>query len=132
MKKIIIIFALFLSGSLIWQSCSKDSDLLSGGDLRESFVGNWSVTDQCSKQTYGVDITLNENNSTEVIIMNFANLGKAVNAIVGGSNITVAKQSTGEYTVSGQGKLNGSVISWSTYDFESEAEATKCSAVFKK
>ena len=131
MKKLIIIFALLLSGSLIWQSCSKDSDLL-GGDSRESFVGKWTVTDQCTKQTYGVDIKLNENNSTEVIIVNFVNLGKAVNAIVAGSTITVENQSDGEYTVSGQGKLNGSVISWSSYDFDSESETIKCTAVFKK
>jgi len=132
MKKLIIIFVLLLSGSLIWQSCDKDSDLLGGGDSRESFVGNWAVADECSKQSYGVDITLSDNNSAEVIIMNFANLGKSVNAIVAGSSITVEKQPAGEYTVSGHGKLNGSVISWSSYDFESQSEATKCTAVFKK
>lgn len=132
MKKLIIIFTILLSGSLIWQSCSKDGDLLGGGDSRESFVGNWSVTDVCSKQTYGIDITLNDDNSAEVNIMNFANLGRSVNAIVAGSSISVAKQSAGEYTVSGQGKLNGSIISWSSYDFETESEVIKCTAVFKK
>ncbi|MCK5775583.1 MAG: hypothetical protein KAH25_05380 [Bacteroidales bacterium] len=132
MKKLIIIFTILLSGSLIWQSCSKDGDLLGGGDSRESFAGSWLVIDQCSKQTYGVDITSNEDNSTEVIIVNFANLGRSVNAIVAGNSITVEKQSAGEYTVNGQGKINGSVISWSSYDFQTDADETKCTAVFKK
>jgi len=132
MKKLVVIFAILFGGALLWQSCTKDGDLLGGGDSRDSFIGNWAVTDECSKQTYGVDIKLDDNNSTEVIIQNFANLGRPVSAIIAGTSITVGSQTVGDYKVSGQGKLNGSVISWSSYNFESESDATECTAVFKK
>lgn len=133
MKKIVVIFALLISSSLVWQSCSKDGDLFGDGNSRDSFVGNWSVTDQCSKQTYGVDIKLNDNNSSEVIIVNFANTGKPANAVVAGTSITVEKQDVGGgYTVNGHGKINGSTITWSTYNFETEANLFECTANFTK
>jgi len=133
MRSIIIVFALLMSSSLVWQSCSKEGDLFGDGDSRESFVGNWSVSDQCSKQSYGVDIKLSESNSSEVIIVNFANVGRSADAIIAGSSITVEKQDVGGgYTVDGYGKINGSTIVWSSYNFETEANATKCTATFKK
>jgi len=133
MKSIVLIIALLVGSSLVWQSCSKEGDLFGEEDSRDSFVGTWSVNDQCAKQSYGVDIKLSDNNSSEVIIMNFANVGKPANAIVAGTSITVAKQDVGGgYTVNGNGKINGSTIVWSTYNFETEANEFECTATFKK
>ena len=133
MKKLVIILGILISGMLLWQSCTKDSSLTGDIDAREAFVGNWSVTDVCSKQTYGVNIQLNANNSAEVIIENFANLGQSATAVIADNSIYVEKQDVGNgYSVSGNGLLSGEVIAWPAYNFETDGESTECSATFKK
>jgi len=131
MKKLILVFGILLGSAILWQSCTKEDSILDDGDARESFVGTWVVSDQCSKQTYGVDIKLDDDNSTQVIIVNFANLGKSAKAVIAGNNIYVENQDVGNgYSVSGNGKLTGSIISWSSYNFETDAELVECTATF--
>lgn len=133
MKKLILIFGLLVGSALLWQSCTKEDSILDDGDSKDSFVGTWNVNDQCSKQTYGVDIKSDEGNSTQVIIVNFANLGKSATAVIAGNNIYVENQEVGSgYSVSGNGKLTGSIISWSSYNYETEAELVECTAIFSK
>lgn len=133
MKKLIIILGILFTSVLIMQSCTKDNDLLDDGDIRESFMGNWSATDNCTKQTYGVEIDIDNSNSSQVIIENFANLGQDAKAVIAGSSIYVENQDIGGgYKVSGNGKLTGSIIIWSMYSFESSAESRDCSATFSK
>jgi len=133
MKKIILILAVTIGSAFVWQSCTKDGDLIGGGDTRESYIGVWSVSDQCSKQTYAVDIKEDEQNTTQVIIVNFANYGKPVTAVVADNTIYVGKQDIGNDTfVSGNGKLNGAMISWSSYNIETEGDLEECTATFQK
>lgn len=127
MKKGIIILSLLISAIWIFQSCTKENDLLGDGDIREEYVGNWTANDQCAKQTYGVNIGLDGSNSTQVIISNFANLGYSAEAIVAGNSIYVENQEIGGgYSVSGNGKLTGSIITWTSYNFETEGDVTNC------
>lgn len=131
MKKGIIILSLFISTIWIFQSCTKDNDLLDDGDVREEYSGDWTANDQCAKQTYGVSIILDEDNSTQVIISNFANLGYPAEAVIAGNSIYVESQEVGGgYTVSGNGKLTGSIITWTSYRFESEGDSADCICTF--
>ncbi len=133
MKKMILIIGIFIGAMLLWQSCTKEDSIIDDGDSRELFVGSWTVNDQCSKQTYGSNITIDESNSIQVIISNYANLGKSATAIIAGNNIHVETQNVGNgYSVGGSGKLNGSVIAWSSYYFETESDLTECTATFSK
>jgi hypothetical protein len=133
MKKIFLIIGFLVSSALLWQSCTKEGDPTDEGDTREAFIGNWAVNDQCSKQTYGVSISLDGGNSSQVIIANYANLGNSAKAIVAGSNIQVESQDIGNgYSVSGNGTLNGEIISWSSYNFETDSDQTECTATFSK
>lgn len=127
MKKGIIILSLLISAIWIFQSCTKENDLLNDGDVREEYTGDWTANDQCSKQTYGVNIILDEYNSTQVIISNFANLGYSAEAVIAGNSIYVESQEIGGgYTVSGNGKLTGSIITWTSYRFESAGDSADC------
>ena len=131
MKKIIIILGIFVGSALLWQSCTKEDSILVDGDSRESFIGTWTANDGCSKIGYGVDIKLDEDNSTQVIIVNFARLGKSATAVIAGNNIYVENQEVGSgYRVRGNGKLNGSIITWSTYSYEDDAEVHECTATY--
>ncbi len=133
MKNIIIIFGILIGSALLWQSCTKEDNILDDGDSRESFVGDWTANDQCSKQTYGVSISIDASNSSQVNISNFANLGKVAKAVIAGNNIYVEKQNVGNgYSVSGNGMLTGSIISWSSYNYETDAVLVECSATYSK
>ena len=133
MKKILLIIGILLSSALLWQSCTKEGDPTDEENTRTLFVGNWTVTDQCSKQTYSVNISFDDDNSSQVIISNYANLGNSAKAVVAGSNIQVESQDIGNgYSVSGSGQLNGEIISWSSYNFETDSDLTECTATFSK
>jgi len=133
MKKILLIIGILVSSALLLQSCTKEEDPSDEENTRTLFVGNWTVTDQCSKQTYSVNISFDDDNSSQVIISNYANLGKSAKAVVAGSNIQVESQNIGNgYSVSGSGQLNGEIISWSSYNFETDSDLTECTATFSK
>ncbi len=133
MKRVLLIFGLLLSATMLFNSCTKEGDLLEDGDVRDAFLGEWIASDQCSKQTYRVNVTLDGGNSTQVIISNFANLGYSATAVVAGSSIYVSTQSVGGgYSVNGNGIISGSVITWTTYNFESSGESTSCICTFSK
>lgn len=121
--------------SAIWlfQSCTKENDLLDDGDIREEFTGDWTAIDNCSKQTYGINITIDDDNSSQVIINNYANLGYSAEAVIAGNSIYVGNQEIGGgYSISGNGKLTGSIISWSSYNFVTEGDANQCICTYTK
>ena len=131
-KAYLIVFSIIIIG-IGFQSCSKDDDLFGDGDMRDQFIGEWSVTDVCSKQSYRSIIRYASDNSSEVIINNFANLLLPAKAVIAGNSIVVERQEIGNgYTVSGYGKmsLNGEVISWTSHNFETSGESTECTATY--
>lgn len=128
----ITISALLLLIAMVAVRCTKDEELINDTELREAFVGDWSAKDDCSKMYYAVSIDLDEDNSAQVIINNYANLGIDVPAIVGGSSIYIDKVQLEGYTLTANGKLNGATIVWSNYSYETSAQITECTAVFTK
>lgn len=131
MKKIYLILVSLIVVGLSFQSCSEDDDLLADGDVRDMFIGEWAVSDVCSKQSYRSTISYDPTNTTQVLISNFANLNETAKAIVAGLSIVVDSQDLGNgYTVSGYGKLslNGEVITWTSHHFETSGDITECSA----
>lgn len=132
MKRIIIL-SLLLSIVFVFHSCSKENDLLNDGDNRESFVGEWAANDFCSKQAYGVSISIDLDNSSQVIISNFANTGHPAAGVVAGGSIYVEHQDIGGgYQINGNGILTGEIISWTTYNFETEGNVSECICTFTK
>ena len=133
MKKIVLITSLLLTAIFVFHSCTKENDLINDGDIRESFIGNWGANDQCSKQAYGVNISLDLENSSQVLINNFANTGHTAVAVIAGSSIYVESQDIGGgYTANGNGKLTGDFIHWTTYNFETAGDLYECTCNFNK
>lgn len=131
MKKIYFIWIPILILSIGFHSCTQEDDILGDGDARDAFIGEWSVTDACNKQTYRSVISIDENNSSHVRISNFANLGKSAEAIIAGSSIYIESQEIGNgYTVSGNGRINGEIISWTSHSFETDGSFTDCTATY--
>lgn len=133
MKKAIFIFSLVIATIWLFQSCTKENDLLDDGDIREEFVGSWTAMDECSKQIYGVVISIDDDHSSQVIIANFANLGYPAAAVIAGNSIYIENQEIGGgYSVSGNGKLTGAIIAWSSYSFMTSGELTTCTCTYTK
>lgn len=133
MKKIGLIIGVILGLIMMLPSCTQENDILNDGESRDAFIGNWSVNDECFKQTYGVSISADPSNFSLVQISNFANLGRTATGVVAGSSIVVENQDVGNgYSVSGSGRLNGSVISWSSYSYSDSGNSYDCTATFSK
>ncbi len=132
MKTRIFYLGTFLLVIFAMASCTKEDLDFDASDLREEFVGTWVAKDECEKMSYGVEIILDEDNSAQVIIKNYANLGIDVPAIVGGTSIYIDNEKQEGYILKANGKLNGRTIAWSSYGYETDAVLTECTAVFTK
>jgi hypothetical protein len=133
MKKVyLLLFASLVLGLSLY-SCTKEDDLLNDGDARDAFLGEWSVSDACSKQTYRSHISLDPDNTSQVTVSNYANLGKRAQAVIAGNSIYIESQDIGNgYTVSGNGRLTGERIAWTSHNFESSGEASDCTATYSQ
>ncbi len=123
---------MFLLVILAIAACTKEDIDINTSELRKEFVGTWAVKDECEKMSYGVEIILDEDNSAQVVIKNYANLGIDVPAIVGGTSIYIDNVKTEGYIINANGKMNGRTIAWSSYGYETDAVLTECTAVFTK
>jgi len=131
MKKVYLILFSILVIGLANPSCTKEDDILDDGNARDSFVGEWAVNDACSKQSYRSAISLDNENSTQVIISNYANLGQSATAVIAGNSIYIQNQNIGDgHSANGNGRLNGEVISWSSHNYETEGNYYNCSATY--
>ena len=87
---------------LFFASCIPDDN----ADLNpmDKFLGTWSVSDNAVRLNYQVTISANPLNSAEVLLSNFADLGKSAVGLVVGNTIVVEGQTlVGSYSVSGTG-----------------------------
>ena len=93
-------------------------------DDRDAFLGEWICTDSPLKNgqgVYSVIITADPDNSAQVKIQNFFQLGNDARpyAIVTRATITVPVQSAlpdGSWTVSGYGVLTEGGLEWTSYN----------------
>lgn len=124
MRKLVYLF-LIISGSLT--ACE---DLLpTTDDPRDALTGQWTVQEDNSLkalETYTVNITKDQSDSTRLNISNFYNVQNSVHVTMNGSNLNIPLQTTGGFTFKGYGSVasNGKSIDWSyTSDFNGEHDA---------
>jgi hypothetical protein len=104
-----------VSVMLFFASCIPDDN----SDLNpvDKFLGTWSVSDNAVRLNYQVTISSNPLNSAEVLMSNFADLGKsAVGLVVGNTFVVEGQTLVGNYLVSG----TGSYVSDSRLNFNYE------------
>lgn len=83
----------------------------------DKFLGTWSVSDNAVRLNYQVTISSNPLNSAEVLMSNFADMGKSAVGLVVDNTIVVEGQTlVGNYSVSG----TGSYVSDSRLNFNYE------------
>lgn len=114
-------------------SCD-DENLDDFSDPREQFLGSWDVTESCFKDAYSVEIIKDPENSAQVLIKNFWNMGISSNppaGLVVGKNIIFDKASffDSESKVSGEGFIDNDKINWQ-YEVFDGADAYSCEATY--
>ena len=104
-------------------------------DPRDKFVGSWScseVSHQNGSSTFTVPISLNANNSSQLLLGNFYQMGQ-VYGVVAGTNVTVPSQSVSSCNIWGSGNItnNNTRINWNYY-VDTGADIDTCTAVCNK
>ena len=126
-------FFLLLFGGLV--SCTKTDSTPSGED-RAKFLGTWNVNESSKKLFFEATIMVDPNESSRVLIDNFAGQlsGNRATAVISGNSITLdANQSVGGATnLSGSGTMSGTgSINWS-YSFFQGGDKINATAVYTK
>jgi hypothetical protein len=100
-----ILSALFVLSMLVFAAC-EDPNGPDEGDVREKYVATWTCTEQ-GGMTYPVTISLDANNSSQVLIANFHYLGNTEKAyaIATTNNLTLPTQDVCGNTINGSGTL---------------------------
>ncbi len=133
--KILAYLFMFIPFFLI--SCAEEEDIVNPSDARGAYIGDWDVTESCSKDSYSVQIVADPNNDDRVLIKNFWLIGYQEvppYAIVDGDIITMPNQSIlndGSLEVHGNGTLSKEKITW-YYEISDGADLSKCSATYEK
>jgi len=134
MKKIVYLFGSIILFSLM-SGCedTNPTDLL---DARDAFLGTWTVSESCAKDSYSVTIVKDQSNSSQVIIQNFYHIVNCSNppyAIIAGSSIVIPTQSIcgDAFEVSGTGKLDKGKITM-TYSVNDGADLFNCGATLQQ
>ena len=104
-------------------------------DVRDKFVGEWKVTDACSKGNYNTFITKDPSNSSRVLLQNFANSNASQpdTAIVTASSVYLYQQTNSEdWLIEGAGnyQVDGS-IAW-VFTLVISGSQESCTATYKK
>ncbi|MDO9257464.1 MAG: hypothetical protein Q7U54_18230 [Bacteroidales bacterium] len=131
-KNITYLFILITlaSSSLFFIGCETLDNTI-GDDLRDPFVGDWMFLESfksTESQSYMVTISKDPNNSSQVILENFANAGQGITAtgIATSTQIVVSSQviSNG-WTVNGSGKTDNTDKTIMSWTLSVEAGGTK-------
>lgn len=136
--KIRIVISLMLIVPLLFSSCAvEDDNNVNPSDGRDAYVGNWDVTESCSKDSYSVEIVIDPNNDDRVLIKNFWLIGNSEAppyAVIDNDIISIPIQSImndGSLEVHGTGTLNKDKITW-FYEISDGADLYSCSATYEK
>jgi hypothetical protein len=125
------ILVVLITGCMTDQNSNTDT-----GDPRDKFLGDWKVTETCSRMNYNVTISDDPQNSTQVLIENFGNPGAGYSpavALVTGSTIYISSQTIGEgWSVSGSGTINDvGRVNWN-YTLVINGNTETCTAFYLK
>lgn len=117
----LFLLIMLTSASLFFIGCEPVDDNTTSGDPRDSFVGDWMFLESfksTESQSYMVTISKDPNNSSQVILENFANAGAgiSVTGIATSTQIVVSSQKMSNgWTVEGAGisdKQDKSIMTW--------------------
>ena len=123
---LLIVFAMGFLG------CVTDGDA-DDDDPIEKYLGMWQVSDQPARLNYEVTIQRNLSNSTEVLLLNFADLGGTAVGLVVGNSVIIDKQAlTTGYQVEGTGTYIGSSELRFDYELDDGIDIEKRKSVFTK
>lgn len=122
--------------ALLMSSCTDDNDPIDLADDRDAFIGNWNVTETCSKDAYTVTITKDPGNSSQVLISNFWHVPFCQDlayAIIAGKSMVLPQQSfcSNSFDVNGSGNLNKDKVTLN-YTVSDGADEYKCTAFYEK
>jgi hypothetical protein len=100
------IMAVALISLVALDSCNKSDNPPDNTDVRTKFVADWSCVEQ-GGMTYPVSISLDSNNSSQVLIGNFHFFGSGIKAtaIATSNALTIPTQEICSNTVHGSGTL---------------------------
>ncbi|HOY32973.1 MAG TPA: hypothetical protein PKW80_13930 [Bacteroidales bacterium] len=100
-----IVFILIIGLSTLY-SCDPEDNINPDDDVRAPYLGTWLCT-ELSGMTYNVTVTLDQANSTQILIGNFHFYGanEKVYAIATTNNLTLPSQNICGNTVYGSGTL---------------------------
>lgn len=102
-------------------------------DPAMAFVGNWSVSDNALKLNYEVQIIKNPQNSTEILLNNFAGSGDRAVGLVTGKTVTLFSQTLGNgWRVSGRGQYKSSSRLEFQYSLSIGGDEEQRAAIFDK
>lgn len=107
MKSLLKYTAFFLIiGLFALSSCDPNESIDPDQDVRAPYLGTWVCT-ELSGMTYSVTVTLDQSNSTQILIGNFHFYGanEKVYAIATANNLTLPSQVICGNTVNGSGTL---------------------------
>lgn len=97
-------YVISLAIAFLVSSCILDEDVDPTTDPLDKFLGSWSVSDNELKLNYEVTISRDPNNSTMVLMSNFAGSGGSAKALAVGSSLVVESQTIGQnWLVNGTG-----------------------------
>lgn len=103
---------------LLLSSCTLEDDVNPiNSDVRDKFVGTWTLTESLISRSIGYQIQINYDltNSAQVKITNFGNLGstKIVTGLATSSRIVVGSQDVSGIIIEGTGTLiTSNKMSW--------------------
>ncbi|MCX6271378.1 MAG: hypothetical protein NTU44_09205 [Bacteroidetes bacterium] len=134
MKRInIFTYILIIIGLSIFSACNPDQNTVSNQDVRDQYIGSWSVVENGKKLNYEVQITADPNNSSQVLINNFYDYNIKPYAIVTISSITLPAQSFGKsITVNGSGSFANNKITWTYYANHDQTQLDTIHSVYTK
>ncbi|MFA8449758.1 MAG: hypothetical protein ACEPOW_03590 [Bacteroidales bacterium] len=126
----------FLMLILMVFSCSSETeDAERPNDPRDRFVGEWSVLEvPASRLNYQVIITKDPNNSSQILLQNFANSNDKVKALVVSNTATLLEQTFGDGWLlqSGSGTIESDGNIDFSFNIVISEESKKYSAIFSK
>ena len=108
-------------------------DVNEDDDPIEKYLGTWKVSDQAARLNYEVIIQRNLSNSTEILLVNFADLGGTAVGLVVGNSVVIDKQTiTSGYQVEGTGSYISSSELRFNYELDDGIDLEKRKGVFTR
>jgi hypothetical protein len=131
----IIILGAFIS---ILYSCNSNDSNATSSDPRENFIGTWTCNESShlnGNSAFQVTISLNPNNSSQILLADFYHLGTSqkVYGVVANTNVTIPQQTVSGFSIKGSGTItnNNTKINWNYYA-NNGADLDTCTAVYTK